>query len=70
MLDCGLDPKSLLMLKHFALEALSDEKFWHFLISSVSVFQPLSKCPPLQIQLLGLLSDLKPNRDETDLNLT
>ena len=45
MLDCGLDPKSLLTLMHFMLEALNDQRFWHFLISSVSSFQPFEISP-------------------------
>ena len=69
MFDCGCDLKSLLTLTHFALEALDDERFWHFLISSVSLFQPLLKCPPHQNQLKGPLLDLKRNRDEIDPNL-
>ena len=69
MPDCGPDPKSLLKLTHSAPEAPSDEKFWHFLTSSVSAFQLLLKCPPPQNQVLGLLVDLKTNRDETDPNL-
>ena len=68
-LDCGLDSKSLLTLTHFALKAPSDEKSWHSLISSVCVFQPLSKCPLFQMQLLGLLLGLETNRDEIDPNL-
>ena len=67
--DCGPDPKSLLTLTHSALKAPSDEKSWHSSTSSVSVLQPLLNCPPLQMQLLGLLLDLKTNRDETDPNL-
>ena len=69
MPDCGPEPKSLLKLTHSAPEALGDEKFWHCVISSVFSFQLLLRCPPLQIQLLGLLLDLKTNRDETDPNL-
>ena len=67
--DCGLVPKSLLTLTHSALKAPSDKKSWHYLTSSVSLFQPLLKCPPLQMQLLGLALDLKTNRDGTDPNL-
>ena len=62
--DCSDDPKSLLRLMHFALEALNNEIFWHLLTFSVSSFQPPFKCPPLQNKLLGLLSDLKNNRDD------
>ena len=62
--DCGHDPKSLLMLTHFALEATNDKRFWHFVIFSVSSFQPLLKFAPHQNQLQGLLSALKNNRDD------
>ena len=69
MFDYGRDPKILLRLTHFGQEVQNEEIFWHFSISSVSLFQPLLKCPALQIHLLGLLLDLEMNRDETDLNL-
>ena len=69
MSDCGPDPKSLLKRTHSAPEVPSDKKIWQFLTSSVSAFQLLLKFPPPQIQVLGLLVDLKTNRDETDPNL-
>ena len=46
--DCGRDPKNLLRLMHFALEAVNDEILWKFLISSASSFRLRWKCARLQ----------------------
>ena len=67
MSDCGHDPRSQLKLTYSAPKVPGDEKFWHSLISSVSAFQLPSRCPPPQIQLLGLLLDLK---NRTEMRLT
>ena len=69
MPDCGPGPRSLLKLTQSAPEAPGDEKFRHYVIYSVFSFQLLLRCPPLQIQLLGSLLELKTNRDETGPNL-
>ena len=61
--DYGRDTKSLLRLTHFVQEVQNDERFCPFSISLVSLLQLLLKCPPLQIQLLGLPLDLKKNRE-------
>ena len=67
MSDCGHDPRSQLKLMYSAPKVPGDEKFWHSLTSSVSAFQLPSRCPPPQIQLLGLLLDLK---NRTEMRLT
>ena len=59
MPNYGPDPKSLPKLTHSAPKVPSDENFWHSLTSSVSAFQLPSRCPSPQIQLLGLLVNLK-----------
>ena len=58
MPDCGHDLRSQLKLTYSAPKVPGDAKFWHFLTSSVPALKLLSKCPPPQIQLLGLLLDL------------
>ena len=59
MPDCGHDPRSQLKPTHSEPKVSGDAKFWHSLTSSVHALQLPSKCPPPQIQLLGLLLDLK-----------